>query len=95
MKLSDFSAKLNASYFQIYNYIVGEVMPGVIPMTIGAKGVKHYTALDQANIINVGLNLDARLLSYLKWSGQITYNRGQDKNKNPCPTSVLSLINQR
>ncbi len=85
LKKSGFSAKLNVSYFNIQNYIVGQVVPNLIPMTIGAKGVKQYVALDRANILNVGLNLEARIHPLLKWSGQVTYNLGEDNAHQPLP----------
>lgn len=85
LKTSTFSAKLNASYFNIQNYIVGKVLQNIIPMTMGAKGVKMYSALERAHIVNIGLNLETKIDENLKWTGQLTYNQGEDMNNNPLP----------
>lgn len=83
MKKEKISAKVSASYFHISNYIVGEIMGNLVPMTIGAKGVKIYSALDYATIFNLSLNTEIKLAEPLKWNTQLTYSRGKDnKNEN-------------
>lgn len=77
-KKPTFSAKLSSSYFHISNYIVGKPLSGLVPMTIGANGVKQYEALDFATILNVILETEVQLLDELKWRTQLGYNRGKD-----------------
>ena len=78
-----FSAKLSSTYFHISNYIVGKIMDGLAPMTIGAHGVKKYDALDYASILNIGFDSQVQLFPFLKWNSQLKYARGKDfENKN-------------
>ncbi|MBS1548492.1 MAG: TonB-dependent receptor [Bacteroidetes bacterium] len=79
------SLQLNASYFNIRNYIVGEVIPGLVPMTIGGLGVKKTTALDRVYILNIGLNSEIKINPHFKWIGQISYNDGRDKQQQILP----------
>ena len=51
-KNAKWQAKLSASYFHIYDYIIGIPDASVAPMTIGANGIKVYTALDYASILS-------------------------------------------
>jgi iron complex outermembrane receptor protein len=82
-KTPKFSSKISSSYFRISNYIVGKPDASLIPMTIGASGVKIYTALDYATIFNVDLNLEYQFLTDLKWKGQLVYSYGKDyENRN-------------
>lgn len=78
LKKTNFFAKISSSYFHISNYIVGKIHPDFIPMTIGAKGVKVYSALDYATIFNVSLDAEIRILPELKWNSQFVYSRGRD-----------------
>jgi iron complex outermembrane receptor protein len=77
-KTQKWSAKMSSSYFHISNYIVGKPDRTLIPMTIGASGVKIYTALDYATIFNADLNLEYQFSTDLKWKGQLVYSCGQD-----------------
>ncbi|CAM4034861.1 TonB-dependent receptor [Flavobacterium weaverense] len=82
-KNKSFSAKLTSSYFHISNYIVGKPDATVLPMTIGASGIKVYTALDYATIFNTDLNLEYQFDSHFKAKGQLVYNYGKDlENQN-------------
>ena len=47
-------------------------------MTIGASGVKIYTALDYATIFNADLNLEYQFSANFKWKGQLVYSYGKD-----------------
>ena len=80
-----FSAKISSSYFHISNYIVGKKLSGLIPMTIGANGVKMYSALDYATIFNVDFTTEIKILENLKWNAQLGYNRGKDFNGENLP----------
>ena len=73
-----FSAKLQSSYFHISNYIVGRPDATVLPMTIGASGIKIYTALDYATIFNTDLNIEYQISDHFKTKGQLVYNYGKD-----------------
>lgn len=77
-KKQTFSAKISSAYFHISNYIVGKKILGLIPMTIGANGVKMYSALDYSTIFNVDLTAEIQILENLKWNALFGYNRGKD-----------------
>jgi iron complex outermembrane receptor protein len=82
-KTPKWSAKISSSYFHISNYILRKPDVTLIPMTIGASGVKMYTALDYATIFNADLNLEYQFSSEMRWKGQLVYSYGQDaENKN-------------
>lgn len=77
-KTQKFSAKMSSSYFHISNYILGKPDPNLSTMTIGANGVKIYTALDYATVFNVEMNLEHQFSSDFKWKGQLVYSYGKD-----------------
>jgi iron complex outermembrane receptor protein len=82
-KTNSFSSKISSSYFHISNYIVGKPDPSLSTMTIGASGVKIYTALDYATIFNADLNLEYQFTNELNWKGQLVYSYGKDfENRN-------------
>ena len=78
-------AKITSSYFHISNYIVGKPAQNLIPMTIGASGIKIYTALDYATIFNTDLNLEYQFSTDFKWKGQLVYSYGKDFEKRNLP----------
>lgn len=84
-KIPKFSSKISSSYFHISNYIVGKPDATLIPMTIGAKGIKIYTALDFATIFNTDLNLQYQFSTDFKWKGQLVYSYGKDSNGRNLP----------
>src|SRR5699024_12812457 len=49
------SLKLKGDYFHIRNHIIGKPIDGINSMTIVAKGVKMYTALDFTNLLSNSL----------------------------------------
>ena len=77
-KTQKWSAKMSSSYFNISNYIVGKPDETLVPMTIGASGVKIYTALDYATIFNADLTLEYQFSTDFRWKGQMVYSYGQD-----------------
>jgi iron complex outermembrane receptor protein len=79
------SAKITASYFHISNFIVGKPDPTLIPMTIGASGVKIYTALEYATVFNTDLNIEYQITANFKGKGQLVYNYGKDFEKRNLP----------
>jgi iron complex outermembrane receptor protein len=50
--------KAEANYFQMSHYIIGKVDGNLIPMTIGAQGIKRYEQIAHATIVNMGISLD-------------------------------------
>lgn len=79
------SSRISASFFQVSNYIVGTPDSSLIPMTIGANGVKIYTTLEYATIFNMDLNLDYQILESLQWKDQLVYGYGKDCNNRNLP----------
>jgi iron complex outermembrane receptor protein len=77
-KTQKWSAKMSSSYFHISNYIVGKPDETLVPMTIGASGVKIYTALDYVTIFNADLNLEYQFSTNWRWKGQLVYSYGKD-----------------
>lgn len=83
LKKERYSAKVSSSYFHISDYIVGKILDHLVPMTIGANGVKGYTALDYATLFNISLSTEVKVADPLKWTTQFVYTRGKDnKNEN-------------
>ena len=80
-KNNKIKAKITTSYFHISDYIVGKPDVTLIPMTIGASGIKVYTALDYATIFNTDLNVAYQFSDSFKWSGQLLYSYGKDNQK--------------
>ncbi len=92
-KKNNFYVKISGSYFHISDYIVGEIIPDLVPMTIGGKGVKRYTALKSATIFNSALETELRFLNHFKWKAQLTYSLGRDFENHPLPyISPFSLL---
>lgn len=74
-------AKVN--YFYIQNYIIGRILSLGSPMNYQSVGVKAYTSLDHATIVNMSLNANYSIIPDLHWKGTLTYARGRDdKGKN-------------
>ena len=66
--------------FIFYDYIIGIPDASVAPMTIGANGIKVYTALDYT-ILSSDFTVSYQLSDFWIWKGQFVYNLGKD-NKN-------------
>ena len=77
-KKNSYSMKASAAYFHISDYIVGEIIQGLLPMTIGARGVKNYTSLKNAGIVNASLETEIQIAEPLKWNSQLVYMSGRD-----------------
>ncbi len=85
IKKKSFSAKLSSSYFHISDYIIGSIQKGLTPMTLGANGVKVYTALHAAHIFNVNLSGEIHISQPLVWTAQLSYARGTDSDGQQLP----------
>lgn len=83
--LNKFKIGAEASYFYMPDYIIGEIAPEVSPMTIGADGVKIYTALNYASIVNAGVSLSYRFLESFTLAANAGYNLGQDDSGKNLP----------
>lgn len=79
------SGKLSSTFFYIKDYYIGEINPAILPMTIGAKGVKIYNALEHALIFNTDLELEYTFTTSLKWKNQLAYSYGQDASNRNLP----------
>jgi iron complex outermembrane receptor protein len=77
--------KLSSSYFRIFNYIIGNPDATLIPMTIGANGVKINTALNYASILNTNLSVEYQFLNYFKWNSKLGLSSGNDSDNNSLP----------
>ena len=84
-KNSKWKTRLSASYFHIYDYIMGVPNASVAPMTIGANGIKIYTALDFASILSSDFTVSYQLADNWIWKGQWVYNLGKDNESNGLP----------
>jgi iron complex outermembrane receptor protein len=76
---------VDASYFHIKNYIIGEIDPDIDRMTIGAEGVKVYEALKYATIFDAGFNANYAISKLFSVNGNVNYNLGIDNNGNNLP----------
>ena len=87
----DFTIYADADAFFFNNYIVGKFESRISHMTVGAQGVKVYTNLSNARIINTSINTrlqfpristDGALWS---WNGKLTFASGTDDEHDNLP----------
>ncbi|WP_027137836.1 TonB-copper family protein [Gaetbulibacter saemankumensis] len=97
MHKNNFHIGIEASYFRISDYIIGDIDPTISPMTIGANGVKLHKSLDYATIFDIYLNSSYQLSSKFSVNGTIGYNYGKASNRKYLPfikpLSYLAEIN--
>jgi iron complex outermembrane recepter protein len=84
-KNEKWTLKAESSYFYIIDYIISRPNSSFIPMTIGANGVKVYTALDYATIYNVSLSNDYRINDKINWNMKFIITKGIDSDKMNLP----------
>lgn len=84
-KIDKLSVKWQGNYFHILDYIIGEPDKNLIPMTIGANGIKIYEALRYAHIFNTDLELEYRFVQGWSFKGKASYRYGEDFEKNRLP----------
>lgn len=84
-KKERFRSRFSASYFHVLDYIVGKKDPSALPMTIGASGIKRYTALDYTTLFNTDLDLTYDFTNTLKANAQLAYNYGKGNDGNYLP----------
>lgn len=84
---------IEASYFYISDYIIGKLNPNYDRMTIGADGVKVYTALDYATIFTTNLTAEYSISNAIKLNGMLGYSLGEDNDKENLP--LISPLNYK
>lgn len=84
-KFDKLTVKWQGNYFHIYDYIIGKPDLSLIPMTIGANGIKVYEALKYAEIFNTDFDLEYRFLPGWSFNGRASYRYGEDFEKNRLP----------
>ncbi|MFV0541918.1 MAG: TonB-dependent receptor plug domain-containing protein [Aestuariibaculum sp.] len=80
-----FKIGLESSFFHIKDYIIGEISPDLSTMTIGATGVKMYSALNYAHIFDVYLNVGYHFTKRLMLNTSVGYNYGKGSNNKNLP----------
>ena len=80
-----FHIGLEASYFYIMDYVIGEIDESLSSMTIGANGVRIYEALSNASIFDIYLNSSYELSNSFSVNGTIGYNYGRGSNDENLP----------
>ncbi|PIB32937.1 TonB-dependent receptor [Gaetbulibacter sp. 5U11] len=75
-----FKIGIEASYFYLMDYIVGNIDPTLSEMTIGANGVRIYEALPNATIFDAYLNSSYKISDAFSVNGTIGYNYGKGSN---------------
>ncbi|WP_281638047.1 TonB-dependent receptor plug domain-containing protein [Flavobacterium marginilacus] len=80
-----FSVQGKINYFYIQNYIIGKVLSMGSPMNYQSVGVKSYTSLDYAKLLNMSMNVSYDVLEHLHWKGMLTYARGMDNKGGNLP----------
>ncbi|MBF6608709.1 MAG: TonB-dependent receptor [Flavobacterium sp.] len=84
-KKEKIAAKISSSYFHIIDYIIGMPDPQMLPMTIGANGVKLYTSLPYASIFNANAEAAYKISPRFTTKLQLQYNIGNDNGNENLP----------
>ena len=80
-----FKLSFEGNAFRIHNYIIGKTDSSLSTMTIGADGVRIYTNLRYADIVNLSFNSEYKIAPGLTWSGAISWHRGTDNQNRDLP----------
>ncbi len=75
---------VTAAVFSISDYIIGKTDPSLMPMTLGASGVRVYQAVPRATIANIGLNANIIWPAGFKSRHQVNWAYG-DESGNRLP----------
>ncbi|MBE9490763.1 MAG: TonB-dependent receptor [Bacteroidetes bacterium] len=75
----------DASFFYISDYIIGKTDLDLTQMTIGADGVRIYTALEYASLFNTSVFATYKLFPEWTLNGSVGYSLGKDNNSNNLP----------
>ncbi len=84
-KIKNIKIGLETSYFHIMDYIIGKTDTSLVPMTIGANGVRIYTAFDYATIFNSAINFSYKINTNFSFNSSVGYNYGQNNIKESLP----------
>jgi iron complex outermembrane recepter protein len=97
-----FKFSIDASYFYLFNYIIGKPNNTLSAMTTGSSGVKVYQNLDHASILTINANCKQSFLNYFDWANSATYSLGRDDHNGALPliapfsyASSLAFIKNR
>ncbi|RXJ50087.1 TonB-dependent receptor domain-containing protein [Gelidibacter gilvus] len=94
---NNFHLGFETSYFHIMDYIIGNIDENLSAMTIGADGVKVYSALSNAKIFNAYLNSSYKFSDSFSINGTVGYNYGSASNGENLPLikpfSYLAEVN--
>ncbi len=80
-----FEISAEASYFRVFNFIVGTVDPSLSAMAFGADGVKVYENLEYAQLFNASIFGRYAISNAFKFSGRVSYHRGVDDTDGNLP----------
>lgn len=78
-------AKFSSNYFYIKNYIIGQPLENVAPMTIGANGVKSYSAFDYATIFTNEFTFSYKIQANWQIENKLKYSLGKDDQNKGLP----------
>jgi len=84
-KHNKLNVAFETAYFHIYNYIIGEIDPTLVAMTIGANGVRIYDALDYASIFSSHINTSYDISKTFSVNTSLGYNYGKGSNNESLP----------
>lgn len=85
LKAKNFKSKLSASYFHVYDYIIGIPDNSLVPMTIGANGVKIYTTFDYVKQFSTDWSTEIRWGKYIFGNAKIGYSFGENNKGEKLP----------
>ena len=87
------TVRLTAALFHIGDYIIGKPDSALMPMTLGADGVRVYQSIPHAVIINVSANVELQLHENIRWKNTLTYGYGADNDGEALP--LISPLDYR
>lgn len=76
-KSKKISINWSGNYFRIQDFIIGKPEATILPMTIGAGGIKKYIALEYAIIANTDLQIEYNFSQIWSAKAQVAYTYGQ------------------
>ncbi|MGJ5641726.1 TonB-dependent receptor plug domain-containing protein [Formosa sp. S-31] len=76
---------IESSWFYILDYIIGETNTELSAMTIGANGVRIYSALDYATIFNTYATAEYKFNNQFSFNAGLGYNYGIGSNDENLP----------
>ena len=80
-----FTLSASGYYYQMYDYILGKIAPGISPMAYGSNGVKISENIDRATITGFSLAVNYEPIEKLDLSSQFSYTYGNTGEGTPLP----------